>query len=68
MVEKKIEDLTPNHETVMGCLRLAIMDLENSAYSDKDKISHAKHNVKDALRRLGFTQDNVDYPPKTLKL
>jgi hypothetical protein len=68
MVEKKIEELTPNHETVMGCLRLALMDLENKSYSDKDRISNAKHNVKDALRRLGFTQENVNNPPKTLKL
>jgi hypothetical protein len=68
MVEKKIEKLTPNHETVIDCLRLALMDLENQSYSDKDKISNAKHNVKDALRRLGFTQENVNNPPKTLKL
>jgi hypothetical protein len=68
VVQKRIEDLTPNHETVMGCLRLAIMNLENPAYSDKDKISHAKHNIRDALRRLGFTQGNVDNPPKILKL
>ena len=68
MVDKKIEELTPNHETVIDCLRLALMDLENQSYSDKDKISNAKHNVKDVLRRLGFTHENVHNPPKTLKL
>jgi len=52
----------------MGCLKLALMDLENQSYSDKEKISRAKHDVKDALRRLGFTHENVHNPPKTLNL
>ena len=59
---KKIEDLTPNHETVMGCLRLALKNLDNTNIPDADKISRARHNIKDALRRLGFTQDAVDNP------
>jgi len=45
MTEKKIEELNPNHETVMGCLRLALMDLNNPTYSDKEKIS-GKMQVK----------------------
>jgi len=65
---KKIEDLTPNHETVMGCLRLALMNLDNPGILEKEKISRAKHNIRDALRRLGFTQENVDNPPKPLRL
>jgi len=68
MREKRIEELNPNHETAMGCLRLALMDLDNPTYADKEKISRARHNIKDALRRLGFTQENVDNPPKTLRL
>jgi len=65
---KKIEDLSPNHETVMGCLRLALMNLDNSNISDNEKISRARHNIRDALRRLGFTQENVDNPAETLRL
>ncbi|MCW4042512.1 MAG: hypothetical protein NWE90_02155 [Candidatus Bathyarchaeota archaeon] len=59
---KKIEDLTPNHETVMGCLQLALKNLDNANISDTAKISRARHNIRDALRRLGFTQDAVDNP------
>ena len=59
---KKIEDLTPNHETVMGCLQLALKNLDNASIPDTDKISRARHNIRDALRRLGFTQDAVDNP------
>jgi len=65
---KKIEELHPNHETVMGCLRLALMNFDNINLSDREKISRARHNIKDALRRLGFTQENVDNPSRTLKL
>lgn len=59
---KKIEDLTPNHETVMGCLQLALKNLNNAKMSDKERVSRARHNIRDALRRLGFTQDAVDNP------
>jgi len=65
---KKIEELNPNHETVMGCLRLALMNLDNPSLLDKEKISRARHNIRDALRRLGFTQEDVDNPSKTLRL
>jgi len=62
MREKMIEDLNPNHETVMGCLQLALKNLNNINISDIDKISRARHNIRDALRRLGFTQDAIDNP------
>jgi len=54
--EKKIEDLNPHYETVMGCLQYALKCL------NKGDTSSAKHAIKDALRRLGFTQDAVDNP------
>jgi hypothetical protein len=56
MPEKRIEDLNPHYETVMGCLQYALKCL------DKGDSSSAKHAIKDALRRLGFTQDAVDNP------
>lgn len=46
---KKIEDLTPNHETVMGCLQLALKNLDNANISDTAKISRTRHNIRDAL-------------------
>jgi hypothetical protein len=54
--DKKIEDLNPNYETVMGSLQYALKCLE------KGDTSSAKHAIKDALRRLGFTQEAVDSP------
>lgn len=68
MTKKKIEELNPNHETTMGCLQLALKNLDNTNISDREKISRARHNIRDALRRLGFTQENVDSPPKALRL
>jgi hypothetical protein len=56
VTDKKIEDLNPNYETVMGCLQYALKCLE------KGDVSSTKHAIKDALRRLGFSQEDVDNP------
>jgi len=64
----KIEELHPHHETVLGCLRLALSNLDNTSITDKEKISRAKHNIRDGLKRLGFTEEYVDNPPSTLRL
>ncbi len=51
----KIEELNPNYEDVLGCLRYALMCLEDN------NVSNAKHAVRDALNRLGFKDSDV-YP------
>jgi len=68
MVKKNIEELNPNHETVMGCLQLALKNLDNPNILDSEKITRTRHNIRDGLRRLGFTQENIDNIPKTLSL
>ena len=56
MKEEKIEDLNPNYKTVMGCLRYVLKCLGRGDHSG------VRHAIKDALRRLGFTQGAIDNP------
>jgi len=51
----KIEELHPNYETALACLRYALMCL------DKNDASHARHAIRDALFRMGFKDSDV-YP------
>jgi hypothetical protein len=58
---KKIEDLNPrNGETVLQALKSAIQILDSSTHNEADRISHAKHKIRDAMNILGYTEDLVN--------
>ena len=58
MVEK-IEELTPHYKTVIQALRHGLEVLQNQTFSDSEKISRAKHQIRDAMHILGYT-DNLE--------
>ncbi|MGD0160435.1 MAG: hypothetical protein ABSB89_09075 [Candidatus Bathyarchaeia archaeon] len=54
----KIEDMKPPHfQTILQILRYGVEILERKDWSEKKKISRAKHQFKDAMFRLGYTDD-----------
>ena len=55
----KIEDMHPHYKTVLQALRHGLEILENKELSDKDKVSRAKHQIKDAMFLLGYTEELV---------
>jgi len=59
MVEEKIEELKPHYKTVLQALRYGLEILDNDAISDKEKLSRVKHQIKDAMHILGYTEDLV---------
>ena len=59
MTEEKIEDLKPHYKTVLQALRHGLEVLENDSFSDKEKISRVKHQIRDAMHVLGYTDDLV---------
>jgi len=59
MVEEKIEDLSPHYRTVLQALRYGLEILENDDISDKDKVVRVKHQIRDAMHILGYTDDLV---------
>jgi DNA-binding MltR family transcriptional regulator len=60
MTGEKIEDLKPHYKTVLQALRHGLEVLENDAFSDKEKISRVRHQIKDAMHVLGYTDDLVE--------
>jgi DNA-binding MltR family transcriptional regulator len=58
-MSEKIEDLHPHYKTVLQELRYGLEVLENKEFSDKEKISRAKHQIKDAIHLLGYTEELV---------
>lgn len=55
----KIEDMHPHYKTVLQTLRHGLEILENDQLSDKDKVSRTKHQIKDAMHLLGYTEELV---------
>jgi len=55
--KQKIEELNPHYTTVLQALRYGLEVLETEKLSDKEKISRAKHQIKDAMHILGYTDD-----------
>jgi hypothetical protein len=62
MAKKKIEDLNPHYQTVLDCLRYALMCL------DKEDTGHARHAIRDALYRLGFREDDLQRETRIVQL
>jgi len=59
MPEERIEDLGPHYKTVLQALRYGLEILEDATLSDSDKISRVKHQIKDAMHILGYTDQLV---------
>jgi hypothetical protein len=59
LVGEKIEDLGPHYETVLQALRYGLEISEQDTVSDKDKVSRMKHQIKDAMHILGYTDELV---------
>ncbi len=55
----KIEDMQPHYKTVLQALRYGLEILENKELADNVKVSRAKHQMKDAMKLLGYTEDLV---------
>jgi|LSQX01.2.fsa_nt_gb hypothetical protein len=53
----KIEDMHPHYKTVLQALRYGLEILENDNLSDKEKVSRAKHQIKDTMCLLGYTEE-----------
>jgi hypothetical protein len=60
MPEEKIEDLGPHYKTVLQALRYGLEILDNPSVSDKDKVSRARHQIRDAMHILGYTDHLVE--------
>jgi hypothetical protein len=54
-----IENMHPHYKTVLQALRYGLEVLENKELSDKEKVSRAKHQIKDAMFLLGYTEELV---------
>lgn len=63
----KIEDMHPHYRTVLQALRHGLDVLENKELSDKEKVSRAKHQIKDAMHLLGYTEKLVRTSRRTPK-
>lgn len=59
MPEERIEDLGPHYKTVLQALRYGLEILEDGTLPDSDKISRVKHQIKDAMHVLGYTDQLV---------
>jgi hypothetical protein len=59
MVDKKIEDLNPNFRTVLQALRYGLEILDDNTIPDKAKLSRVRHQIKDAMYILGYTNHLV---------
>jgi len=57
---KKVEKLNPRYSTVLQALRYGLEILEKEDMTDKKKISLVKHQIKDAMRILGYTEELVE--------
>jgi hypothetical protein len=55
----KIEEMHPHYKTVLQALRYGLEILEDKQISDKEKVSRAKHQIKDAMFLLGYTEKLV---------
>ncbi len=55
----KVEDMHPSYKTVLQALRYGLEILEDPDISDKDKVSRAKHQIKDTMHILGYTEDQM---------
>jgi hypothetical protein len=56
---EKIEDLGPHFKTVLQALRYGLEISREDSVSDKDKVSRMKHQIKDAMHILGYTNELV---------
>jgi hypothetical protein len=57
---EKIEDLTTDYKTVIQALRYGLEVLDDQTLSSSDKISRAKHLIRDAMHILGYTDNLVE--------
>jgi len=55
----KIENMHPNYKTVLQMLRYGLEVLERDDLTDYQKISRAKHQIKDAMHMLGYTEELI---------
>lgn len=55
----KIEKLHPHYKTVLQALRYGLEVLERDDLTDKQKVGRAKHQIKDAMHMLGYTEELV---------
>jgi hypothetical protein len=55
MAKNRIEDLEPHFKTVLQALRYGLEILDNPTFGDKEKISRARHQIRDAMHILGYT-------------
>jgi len=67
LVEEMIEGLKPHYKTVLQALRHGLEVLENDEFSDKEKILRAKHQIKDAMHILGYTDNLVKTYKRVLR-
>lgn len=56
----KIEDMKPHYKTVLQALRYGLEILERKDWTDERKIAWAKHQIKDAMHILGYTDNLMD--------
>jgi hypothetical protein len=56
----KIEDLNPHYRTVLQALRYGLEVIDNPDMSDKEKLARAKHQIRDAMHILGYTDHLVE--------
>ncbi len=59
-MSEKIEEMHPHYKTVLQALRYGLEILEKKELSDKEKVSKAKHQIKDAMHILGYTDKLVE--------
>jgi hypothetical protein len=57
--EKKIENLRPRYKTALQALRLGLEILDNPNNTDRYKIHWARHQIRDAMHILGYTEELV---------
>jgi hypothetical protein len=55
----KIEDLQPHYKTVLQALRYGLEVLNRDDLTETQKIGRAKHQIKDAMFLLGYTDELV---------
>ena len=56
---ERIEDLAPHYTNILQALRYGLEISEDDNVSDNDKVSRMKHQIKDAMHILGYTDELV---------
>jgi len=55
----KIEELEPHFKTVLQALRYGLEILDKKDWSEEKKIRWARHQIRDAMHILGYTDNLV---------